>query len=200
MPVTAYAGWLNVPGGSPGPVPPPGLEAPPVYLTSRAEMESIASARGVNLRIDDNEDGVISQVGSGLVVEEQFLTDMIEESSDEALMRLEHYYEDTVLETSRWVRRRVSYIALHQLSARRGNPKNFCDEFKRYMRQFDRIMEGDPQMQIPRLPKRANFEPAMSNQLVSHWWIQRKLRTVQATSRGGTDGRQDLDRGYWWYY
>ena len=174
----------------------------PVLLTSREEMQDIASQRGIDLRLDDNNDGVISTGIAPDFGEESFLDEVIIEASDEALMRLEHYYEDGVLEGSRWVRRRVSYIAVPMLSARRGNPKIYCDEYKKYMDQFDRIANGDPMMQIPRLPKRANFEPALSNQVVDMRFRTRKLRTQRFISPGGEDARQDLDYGhgyFWWY-
>lgn len=174
----------------------------PVLLTSREEMQDIASVRGIDLSIDDDNDGVISTGIAPNFGEESFLDEAIIEASDETLMLLEHYYLDTDLEGSRWVRRRVSYIALHMLSSRRGNPKKFCDEYKKYMEIFNKIADGDPKYQIPRLKKRANFEPALSNQVVDMRYRTRKLRVQRYISPGGTDARQDLDYGYgyyWWY-
>jgi len=165
------------------------IEAAPPVLTTRDEMASISSTLGIDLRIDDNDDGVIDVFP--ITGEEQFLLDAIEEASDEAYMRLEMYYTPEVLETSRWVRRRVSYIALHVLSKRRGNPGNYCDEFEKYMAQFEEVASGD--LQIPRLAKSHNFEPSMSNTLVNHRFPRRNIRVVQETSRGGNDSTQELD-------
>ena len=165
------------------------IEAAPPVLTTRAEMASISSTIGIDLRIDDDDDGVIDVLP--VTGEEQSLLDAIEEASDEAYMRLEMYYTPEVLETSRWVRRRVSYIALHILSKRRGNPGNYCDEFERYMKQFQEVADG--YLQIPRLPKSDNFQPSMSNTLINHRFPRRNVRVVQETSRGGTDSTQELD-------
>ncbi len=165
------------------------LEAAPPVLTTRAEMASISSTLGIDLRLDDDDDGVIDILG--VTGEEQLLLDVVEEASDEAYTRLEMYYEQITLADSRWVRRRVSYIALHILSKRRGNPGNYCDEFEKYMEQFDEVASGD--LQIPRLKKSHNFEPSMSNTLINHRFPRRNVRVIQETSRGGTDSSQELD-------
>lgn len=173
------------------------IESAPPLLTSRAEMQKIISARGIDLRLDDDDDGVIS---SGLDEEASALNEVIIEASDEAYMRLENMYKPADLADSLWVRRRVTYIALHMLSSRRGNPKLYCDEFEKYIEQFERVI-WDPTFQIPRVKKSHNFEPSVSNQIVDHRYTRTKLRVQRETSEGGFDGRQHLDfQGDFYFY
>lgn len=172
----------------------------PLLLSSRPEIESIFSSNGVNLRIDDDDDGVTTGVGD-TNNDEGYLIDALVEGSDETYMRLLSRYLAVDLETSSWVRRRTSYIVCHLLSMRKGNPAQYCDMYERYLKAFEEIKSG--KYFIPFLKPRGNFAPTMSNLAVDHWFPSQKLRTMVAISEGPTDPKQFADnvnfgyRGFW---
>ena len=161
------------------------VEPAPVLLTSRAEVASILSTVGIDLHIDDNDDGVVD------LTEEQYLVDCMEEASDTIFEKLQYRYTHEVLIESDWTRRRVSYLAAHLVGKRRGNPNVFCEKVVKLMKEVDEVYNG--QNTIPLTAPRDNIEPAMSNQVVDRRYRAQKLRTDQWTSTGGTDSRQHLD-------
>lgn len=172
----------------------------PVLLSSREEVESIFSADGVTLRIDDDMDGVTDGM-DGTANDTQKLIDALAEASDEAYERLWRYDND-VLECTYYVRRRVSYIAAHLLSIRRGNPGQYCDMAERYLKDFEEIKYG--RKHIPGVPQRRSYQPTMSNVVVDHRHSYAKLRVAQEISEGPTDPKQQEDTlpyGYrgWWF-
>ena len=173
----------------------------PTLLSSRAEVESIFSEIGIKLRIDDDLDGVTDGTG-GTANDTQKLIDALVEASDEGYENLWQYKpEDLAL--SLWVRRRVSYIACHLISIRKGNPGQYCDKYEQYLQQFKDVRRG--KKQIPRLAKTRLYTATMSNVVVDHWHGYQKLRTMTEASEGATDPRQFEDRipfrGYygWWF-
>lgn len=176
------------------------VELAPLLLSSRLEVESIFSADGVDLRIDDDDDGVTAGEG-GTPNDEQFLIDALIEASDEGYIRLLVRYDEDPIAESLWVRRRASYIAAHVLSTRKGNPAQYCAQYDRYLADFDKIASGT--RFIPRAKPRANFQPTMSNVVVTHWHGIQKIRVVTLASEGPEDGRQFPDttqfgfRGWW---
>ncbi len=177
------------------------VELAPLLLSSRPEVESIFSADGIDLRIDDDDDLVTDGEG-GTANDEQFLIDALIEASDEGYMRLQVRYDDDVLADSLWVRRRASYIACHILSTRKGNPAQYCAQYERYLKDFDKVAKGGEYF-IPRVKPRANFQPTMSNMAITHWHGVAKIRVLTTVSEGPEDGRQFVDnvhfgfRGFW---
>lgn len=161
------------------------LEAAPTPLTTEAAVGYLLSSLGVMLAGDDDNDGMI--VGT----EQNNIDSAIEEGSDEAYQRLQHRYKDDVIATSRWVQRRVSYIVAHILGRRRGNPSVFCEEYERFLREFDKVQEG--KLIIPRLKPRFNTLPFMSNVEINDRHFRRKARVDPETVVGGFSGLQDLD-------
>lgn len=180
------------------------IETAPLLLSSRQEVESIWSIDGVDLRIDDGDDGVTAGTG-GTANDEQLLIDALIEGSDEAYGRLLGNYEADVLASSLWVRRRVSYIVCHLISLRKGNPAQYCAMYDRYIAAFIRVAAGGfIPSQGKALKPRANFQPTMSNVAVDHWHGVQKLRVIVDASEGPRDSKQFEDhvfRGFrgWWF-
>ncbi len=175
-------------------------EVAPLLLSSRPEVESIFSIDGIDLRIDDDDDGVTDGTG-GTANDTQLLIDALIEGSDDAYQKLLGNYEDVVLETSTWVRRRVSYIVCNIISIRKGNPAQYCEQAEKYMKAFVDIQHG--REFIPRLKPRFNRQPTMSNVIVDHWHGVQKLRVLVDASEGPRDPKQFEDnvfrgfRGFW---
>ncbi len=176
------------------------IETAPLLLSSREEVESIFSTDGINLRIDDQDDGVTDGTG-GTNNDEAYLIDALIEASDEGYQRLLVKYDDDVLAESLWVRRRVSYVACHLLSMRKGNPAQYVDMYDRYLASFDKVANGGF---VPRAKPRGNFQPTMSNIVVDNWHTIQKVRVQVDSSEGPNDPKQFVDtvfRGFrgWWF-
>lgn len=158
----------------------------PVY-SSRSEVESLISNVGINLRIDDDDDGVIS-----IPQEEDLLDDCIAEATDTFNLYAMHYYDPEYLAGSRWVRRRVSYMAAHILGRRRGNTSIYCSEWERIMEELGKVGQG--LAFIPLLPRREDFIPMVSNTVIDRNYTKKKQRVDKSQSVGDTtDIEQDED-------
>lgn len=174
------------------------IEVAPLLYTTRAEIASISSDLGIDLKVDDDDSGTIE------APEEQLVTDAIWEATDTINEVCLHFYTAEVLETSAWVRRRASYLAAHILGRRRGNPSVYCDEVEKLLGkggELERIRNG--LLHIPRMAKRDDFTPKMSNVVVDMNHSQAKLRVLDGTSVGkASDAEQDKDYygsgGFYW--
>ncbi len=176
------------------------IESAPFLLSSRAEVESIFSTDGINLRIDDDDDEVTDGT-AGTNNDEQYLIDSLIEGSDEGYQLLLGRYPEATLPDSLWVRRRVSYIVCHLLSLRKGNPAQYCAMYERYLQAFEEVRTG--RKFIPRLAPKADFAPTMSNLVVTHWHIAQKIRVSSMNSEGAEDQKQFPDEHFgfrgWWF-
>lgn len=105
------------------------------------------------------------------------------------------YYNPASLETSRWVRTRAQWIGAWILSQRRGNTERFAKRVELFMEELERVREGI--LQIPNLPTREDFTPAMSNVYVDAWAGTRKIKVQPVVSTGGNSGRQDISWFQW---
>ena len=110
------------------------IESSPLLYSSREEVASILSTVGIDLRIDDSDDGTVD------AAEEQLLTDAIEEATDIINEAALHFYTAEELETSRWIRRRASYLAAHIIGKRRGNPSIYCEYVEEIKGELERLM------------------------------------------------------------
>lgn len=177
------------------------VENAPLLLSSREECESIFSIDGVDLRIDDDDDGVTDGTGD-TANDTELLIDALIEGSDDAYQKLLSRYDADVLATSTWVRRRVSYLVCNIISIRKGNPAQYCAQAEKYMEMFQKVKLGLEF--IPRLAPRADFAPTMSNIAVDHWHSVQKLRVLVDASEGPRDPKQfedNVHRGFrgWWF-
>jgi len=169
-------------------------DEPPLYCT-RFDMEVVFSELGIDARFDDSDDDVTPQSD----VEERICA-VIQDATDEMNIHLLHRYEDTVLATSRWVRRKAAIIACYFASRRRGNPGQFADEYDRIMAQLDRIRKGRDF--IPRLPTRFDPRPTVANMVVDRRYRNTSIRVDQESSSPNVIGENPdihyLGRYYHW--
>ena len=174
------------------------LEDEQILYSSRQEVASIFSSVGVDLRLDDNDDGLVSTGAGGTQNEEQWLTDAIEEATDDINLLLCHFYSVEDLASSRWLRRRASYLAAHHLSERRGNAKQFCEKVEGIMKTLKRIRNGHEI--VPGLKYSVDAQPAMSNLVVDRRF-RNQLRVDTESQVGSPTQNQDDDydnfRGFW---
>jgi len=148
--------------------------------TSRAEMQRVLGASGIDLRSDDlggSED-----------------SSMIDEVTGEATEMINFYaglnYDEKDLETSFIVRRWATWIACYLLSQRRGNPALFSDKYEETIALLEEVYKFN--RIIPRLPTREDLTPAMSNLHIDDRFRTHKIRVHPTISTGGTYGKQDL--------
>lgn len=158
---------------------------PSLLYTTRSYIEETLGAIGVTLRLDDDDDGVDN------TMEDAFLDSIIVDATDVANEYLGMHYDDVSLESSLWVRRRVTDIAIHMLSRRRANAPIFTDEYERAIADFTKVQKGF--IFIPRLTPKFDFLPSLSNQRVDRRYCQKHLRTISSISTGARSPRQDVD-------
>lgn len=154
--------------------------------TSRAELESIWSALGVTLRLDDDD------TGANTGYETAVLEDVICEATETARALLMHRYADAEMEFNTWVRRRVSYLAAHLLSLRRGNPAQFEARAEQVLKELRAIREG--REWVPDAKPLGNMAPSLSNLTVDYRYNRSQVRIDPQTSTGGDAGDLDYDR------
>ncbi len=143
------------------------LAAAPLY-TSREEIEDIWSTLGVDLRLDDDDDGTVS------TIEETYLERCMEEATDEINGYLAGTYEVSVMVDVRRIRRFASYLASEILSRRRGNPGVFCDDAESIRETLEALRDG--QQILPDVPKRDQMLPMVSNYTIDRRHVGEKLR------------------------
>lgn len=154
--------------------------------TSRSEIESIWSALGVTLRLDDNDDA--ANTGN----ETNMLDDAIDEATETARALLMHRYADAEMDASPWVRRRVSYLAANILSIRRGNPAQFESKATAVIKELRAVRDGLDF--VPDAVPLKDFGPSGTNISVDWRFNRSQLRADPQTATGGTSGNLDMER------
>lgn len=127
----------------------------------------------------------------------EFWTELTSEASDVINTYCWVYYLPADLEDSRWVRSRATWIGCYLLSIRRGNPGLFKMRYDEIIDELREVAAGI--IQIPELPTRGDFTPAMSNVRVEDGFRSTRVRVDQATSAGGIGSRQDISQLWPWY-
>lgn len=153
--------------------------------TTQADMTSIFGEDAILNRLDDDATDAIE--GN----ESTWLSDSIQEASDEIDMRLQRRYDPAVITSSPFIQRCAAYLAVHHLSKRRGNPSQYVEDYERYIALLDDIKAG--KYDIPGVDDRYDNRPRMSNLVVDHNFHKAKIRVEQETSEGDTYGDQHLD-------
>lgn len=169
-------------------------EATPVLYATRADVASILSTAGIDVRIDDDDDGTVTPSPG----EEAFLDDAILEATDVINVAGLHFYSAADMGESLWVRRRAAYLAAHFLSMRRGNPGLFCERYEIIMDELEKLRTN--QLHIPRLAKRADVLPAQSNLIIDRRFTRNKIRVDRETSTGDNSANQDPDYGPYGFF
>ena len=160
------------------------------FFTSRTEVESVLSTVGLDLRVDDDLDGVVS------TAEEDYLVDAMAEATDEVAGYLLHRYEHSELENSRWVRRVTSYFAASAICRRHGNPDMFVTELERYQKKMEDVIAG--KFFIPNANSRVMIGPKMSNIVVDNNYANNKVRVDKQSSVGDEAPDRHADQGLYY--
>lgn len=104
------------------------------------------------------------------------------------------WYNPSDLATSYWVQTRAQWLGAWILSQRRGNTERFAKRVEMFMEELERVRLGV--LQIPNLPTRADFTPAMSNVYVDSYAGIHKIKVIQSISTGGFGSRQETS----WFF
>lgn len=152
-------------------------------LCTQAEMERLFSTLAIELRGDDDDDGVFE---TGVV------NDSIEYASDTIYQYCLDWHTADKLATSLWVHRRATIIACWHYSQRRGNPGQFQSLYEITIAELEKIQGG--KIRIPRLAWRSNLTGGVSNFRVDDRYVIKKTRVEQTISTGGRGTKQDADR------
>lgn len=156
----------------------PGTRLQYVY-TSRDEVQRLLSERGVQLRLDD----------LAPLQQDEYIIELCEDASDIINEWCEVFYDYSDLYNSRWVRIRATWIAAYLLSQRRGNPAQLTQRYQDILQELEYIRWGVND--IPGLPKRGNFFPAMANLTVDPTFLLRSLRVVEQNSTNSPYARRE---------
>jgi phage gp36-like protein len=149
------------------------------YLyTSRQEIERLIGYEGASAMTDDTLEGES---------EEDVWQDAIEQATDEINLFLEKWYDPSDMAENKWIRHQASWIAAYLLSQRRGNPALYERRYERILLLLEEIHKG--YRQVPRLPWKADFSPAMDNVVVDHRYHIDKIRVQGRISSTGTPVR-----------
>lgn len=159
--------------------------------TSQAELERVFSITAVNRRADLDKDGIADP----LVIDE---TANI--ATDEINLYCEPHYNASDMVNNLWIRRQATYIGCFHLSLLRGHPAQFKTYYEKIVQWLEKIREGS--LQVPRLYKKSNMSPSVSNYVVDNRYRYTQERVIPSVSPGGITGDQhllnylDLD-SYW---
>lgn len=156
---------------------------PTQNYTSEEEMASRMSRRAIRITASD-----VGGTHDDLV---NAIYEAIAQASDDISLYLEPWYEPADMLRSRYIRTRCTVMACHHLCTRKGNPSPFLDEYTACIATLERINKGE--FQVPGLPTRADFTPALSNYRVDDRYIVNKVRVEPTLSTGGIGARQDVD-------
>lgn len=157
------------------------LGAPSLNVTycSVAEVEAIYSIFGVNVRLDDDQDGY-GEVNIGAIVEQA-----------SSLMNrfLLKRYAPAVIATSTWAKWCCATFAAMLLARRRGNevPESIQADLQDYRETLKAIGEGQEDLMADDGPAAPVYDgtPAVSNLTIDGRFTRQKIRRVPTTSTGG---------------
>lgn len=168
-----------------------------VPYATRTELEHIWSEFGVDVRLDDDDDGVAQ---SGLVAA------VLEEATVKVNYHLLARYSVATLAASAWVKWAAANIAACLLARRRGNPipeamQADCDE---YLDALKEIKAGSTDLPADAGLASPEFDsmPSVSNLTVDGRYRRRKVRRVASTSTGSppVGGPQQFNTRDLWEY
>lgn len=118
------------------------------------------------------------------------VNDVIYEATDEVNLYAEEHYQPSALANNLWVRRCASYLGVYHASRRRADPGKYAKKYEYYIDLLQKILDG--KMEIPRLPKRYDDTPALSNFKITDIVPVGKIRVQPEISSGGIGSRQHL--------
>lgn len=143
---------------------------------SQADVEAILSAHGVSLRLDDDQDDVVSST-------EQ---DAMDFALGDASITIDDYlgamHTSAYLATSRWVNNRAAWLATYALCGRRGNPEpeSLIERAEKIIEELEYHRRAN--RPLPGLPVRTRLAPNWSNLRPDLRFNFKVLRVERSTS------------------
>lgn len=119
------------------------------------------------------------------------LDDAIALATDEVNVYCLYWYTEADLADSLWVRNWATWMACYHLTQRKGEPAKFENEYNKAIGYFERIRNGE--LQIPRLPQRADLAPCHSNYVIDSRFTKAQSRVQRETSTGQSYGAIPAD-------
>jgi hypothetical protein len=157
------------------------------YYSSQAEVYYLIGTTAADLLEDD--------IAAG----DRYLmwNDILDSVTSQFNLYLHQNYEQSVLLTNNWIRRRATMMATHLLSHRRGNPPHYVDELDRVYRELDEIRAG--RLTLPNVPERGYFGPVVRNYQLESYRRRHPLRVEATTSTGQNYAGEDTawEHPYW---
>ncbi len=166
------------------------------YCTT-TQLTQLWSQFGMNVRLDDNEDGLADSGVADAV---------IEKSTTTVNRYLLQRYTVAVCAASAWVKWCTAVIAACDLARRRGNPvpEALADEEQRYLEALANILAGKENLVTDDgvAPPALDNTPTVSNMMIDGRYRRAKVRRIPATSTGGTQsgGRLQNNVNDFWPY
>jgi hypothetical protein len=148
--------------------------------TTREEIQRLYGSSGQQAIIQDLSGSNISS----------WYTELIADASDIINQYCLVYYHAEDLGNSRWVHTRATWIAAYLLSQRRGNPALWGGRYAEILEELRMVLAG--LIQIPGLPTRSDFTPAMSNLVIDDHFQISKIRVQPFISTGGVGSNQQI--------
>lgn len=166
------------------------LPALPYLYCTQTDIENYLSAVGVKLRLDDDQDDIIS------TQEQEAMTDILAEATETINYYLFAKYTPAILATSWWVNRQATIFGSYRLCSRRTNPVAdvVIEDVAKSEKQLEAISEG-PKL-VPNLPARMILAPHMSNTRCDPRYTFRVIRVErnQSSLWSPTQLQQNVDR------
>lgn len=146
---------------------------------SQTEINAVWSAFGVNVRLDDDLDGVADQDVAAI----------IEQASSRMNRFLFRRYTALTISACTWAKWCCAAMAAAIIARRRGNdiPQSLVDEVKDYQDALTAIGDGREDLPADDGPATPKWDetPAFSNLTIDGRFTRAKVRRVPSTSSGG---------------
>lgn len=114
------------------------------------------------------------------------LADAIAMATDEVNIYCLYWYEEADLANSSWIRNLATWIACYHLTQRKGEPAKFENQYDKAIAFLERVRSGE--LQVPRLPQRADLSPCHSNYVIDSRFTKAQSRVQRETSTGQSYG------------
>lgn len=146
------------------------------YYTSQAEVLRVMGDFAESLLMDDAKS------------KNSVWKDVLEDVTDTINMYAMQHYNLSDLSTSKWIRRRATYLAANILSNRRGNPPLFTSRVERVYDELNEVR--DNRFRIPNVPVKYFQGPVVRNYVVQPLG-NHSLRVETTKSTGKRYNNQD---------
>lgn len=172
----------------------PGTVDSVTLYCSEADVDFVWSSFGVDVRADDDANGIADDGVVNLAIQRASLL---------VNRYVLHRYTVAACQASTWLRWATAYIAAEVLGKRRGNsiPESLASEVAEYFQELERIKTGQDHLMGDSGPSTPRYDsrPIVSNMTVDPRYARNKVRRVPSTSTG-PGNTQDTKRNDEQYY